>query len=1127
MNYFIVNTIKVVRDFFNHKLIGNHFLRQSLVISYFCFAGILQLHAQPKYSRFGHLTVDDGLSSNLIRCIYRDSKDYLWLGTGEGLDKYNSSEIEKYRFEKNRLGSISSNDILCIYEDKGKNLWFGTVNGLNLFDPVNNNFRVFINNPADNNSINSNYISSITEDGHGDLWILTGENCLNKWVSKSKSFIRYQFENKHEDLDARPSRMIATDSKGRLWIISFGRGIYCFEPESGKFTKYDDPNIDFGNDCFKSLYIDNQDKIWITTDGNGFFSYDPVTHKFEQFGSKGDYKGTNQKTILDVIPEDGQHLLLAVDQGGINRFNKISKKFEYFMYDNTNDEGLNNNGIWCFHRDREGILWIGTSGGGINYYNPKKYKFKKFNYKGSNQNSLSYNNVTCFYEDYKGLIWIGTDGGGVNIYDQETGRFTIFKHHYSNPFSISGNAVRCIAEDKEHDMWIGTWDAGLDRYDRKTGNFFHYMPENNNPSSISGRTIWNLVIDKNDTTWLGTYDIGTDLFEKNKGVIRRFRTNSNNPKGSIGKRDWEFFTDSERNVWISTTDGLNFYDSKTNSLKKYFFKDNVISAFCKDKEGNLWVGTNANGLYFCRPDGTIINIYNIQSGLPNNRIQAIIEDKSGNIWISSNGGISRFDHKTQKFRNYSKEDGLQGDQFKEQSCLITRKGEIYFGGYNGFNSFYPDSLKDNDFIPPVYITDFQIFNKPVVYGGSGAQFQTHIDEAKELTMNWKQSVFSFSFNAINYTYPEKNLYAYIMDGFEKEWNYTNSSRRYVTYTNLDPGTYTFKVKASNNDGVWNEKGVSLSIIILPPWWKTLWFRLIMISTIIFVLVFIFISRVRHLKNQKILLEKLVTVKTAELQEKNDMLIKQTGELNESNILLEERRQHIEELNASKDKFFSIIAHDLKNPFQTIIGFSEMQEEQIKTADFAGIEEYAGLINTSAVETLRLLENLLEWAKSQTGKILFNPVLINLGELFNEEFIVLNDMAITKNIELKSCFTDNLTIIADKNMIKTILRNLISNAIKFTHKNGKVEVKAIVDNKQVEISVSDSGIGMTKETIAKLFRIDANVSTRGTENEKGTGLGLFLCKEFVEKHGGKIWVESESGKGSTFRFFIPLNINSSE
>ncbi|HUX58988.1 MAG TPA: ATP-binding protein [Bacteroidales bacterium] len=496
------------------------------------------------------------------------------------------------------------------------------------------------------------------------------------------------------------------------------------------------------------------------------------------------------------------------------------------------------------------------------------------------------------------------------------------------------------------------------------------------------------------------------------------------------------------------------------------------------------------------------------------------------LWISTTNGISRFNRRTQKFRNYSKGDGLQGDEFIRQSFMKTRKGEIYFGGYNGFNSFYPERLNDNEFIPPVYINDFQIFNKPIDFGVPEGQFPTYISEAKEIHLTWQQSVFSFSFNGINYTYPEKNQYAYIMEGFETEWNYTNTYRRYVTYTNLNPGEYTFRVRASNNDEKWNDEGVSLRIIILPPWWNTLWFKLILMFTVIFIVGFIFLSRVRQLKNQKLLLEQLVTVKTAELQEKNSMLIKQKEELYNSNILLEERRQNIEELNASKDKFFSIIAHDLKNPFQTIIGFSEMQKEEIKSGNFASIEEYARLINTSAVSTFRLLENLLEWANSQRGKILFKPIQFNLDELFIEELVALNDMALSKNVELKNSLADNLVITADKNMVKTIFRNLISNAIKFTHRNGKVEIAAKIKDNHVEISVSDNGIGMTKESMLKLFRIDVTLTTRGTENEKGTGLGLLLCKEFVEKHGGKIWVETDPGKGSTFKFNLPLNINPS-
>jgi signal transduction histidine kinase len=620
------------------------------------------------------------------------------------------------------------------------------------------------------------------------------------------------------------------------------------------------------------------------------------------------------------------------------------------------------------------------------------------------------------------------------------------------------------------------------------------MPDEKKPYSISNKTIWNLFIDHNNTLWVSIYNVGIDLFDIKTGkVLNRFRPDPDKPGSISGNNSWFFFEDDEKKMWVCTQNGLDLFDSAANSFKVFKFPDNDIGSFYKDKSGYLWVGTNTKGLFVCSPDGTILKTYDVTNILPNNRIHAIIQDKKGDIWISSNNGISRINPDIQSVRNYSREDGLQGDQFYQQSFLKTRKGELYFGGYSGLNSFFPDSLKDNDFIPPVYITDFQIFNKPVVYAVPGAQFPTHISEADEIRLNWNQSVFSFSFAAINYIHPKKNQYAYIMEGFEKDWNYTDASRRYVTYTNLDPGEYTFKVKASNNDNVWNEKGTSLKIIILPPWWKTLWFRAIGLSIIIFVVFALFRTRVLQLKKQQMLLEETVAKKTAELNE----------------------------LNASKDKFFSIIAHDLKNPFNTIIGFSEMMKESVKLNDSATFYEYAVMINTSAVQTFKLLENLLEWANSQRGKLEFLPMPVNLKELVKDELLMAEEMAMGKSIELICDVDESLTILADKNMIRTILRNLISNAIKFTHRNGKVIISARISHKHVDVSVSDNGIGMTQATISKLFRLDANLSTRGTDNEKGTGLGLFLCKEFVEKHGGKIWVISEIGKGSTFNFRLPL------
>ena len=1015
------------------------------------------------------------------------------MGTDVGLDRFDSYQVKKYRQNNKFQGSISSNILTCIYEDHDKNLWFGTYDGLNLYSPSGDNFKVFKNNSLDNSSLNSNCITGIVEDKKGILWVVTDGSCLNRWDSKNQTFIRYQFESKRHGLSVRPSRMAAVDSKGSIWIGPITQGLISFDPETGKFTRYNDPSVDFQSNSYKSLYIDNLDKIWVATDGIGFFSFDPANLKFEHFGTGGKGRGTNLNFILDIIPENDRYLLLAVDQGGINRFDKLTRTFEYIMYESTNEDGLNNNGILCFHRDREGILWIGTSGGGINYYNPKKERFKLFTHTG-NPNSISYDFIGSLFEDHDGLIWIGTDGGGLNVYDPKTGHFEVFKNDPFNPYSISGNVIRGIAEDKDHDLWIGTWDAGLNRYDRKSRRFIRYMHDEKKLSSISDKTIWNLFIDHNNALWISIYNVGIDLFDVKKGeVVSRYRSDPDNPRSLSGNNSWFFYEDNEKKMWVCTQNGLDLFESSTNSFKVFKFPDNDIGSFYKDKSGYLWVGTNTKGLFVCSPDGTILKTYDVSNILPNNRIHAIIQDNKGDIWISSNNGISRINPDIQSIRSYNKEDGLQGDQFYQQSFLKTRKGELYFGGYSGLNSFFPDSLKDNDFIPPVYITDFQIFNKPVVYAVQGAQFPTHISEAKEIRLHWDQSVLSFSFAAINYIHPKKNQYAYIMEGFEKAWNYTDASRRYVTYTNLDPGEYTFKVKASNNDGVWNEKGTSLKIIVLPPFWKTLWFRVIVLSLIIFIIFEVFRSRVRQLKKQQMLLEESVAKKTAELNE----------------------------LNASKDKFFSIIAHDLKNPFNTIIGFSEMMKESVKLNDSSTFYEYAVMINTSAVQTFKLLENLLEWANSQRGKLEFLPIPLNLKELVKDELLMAEEMAIGKNIELKCEVDESLTILADKNMTRTILRNLISNAVKFTRRNGKVNIVARISHKFVDISVSDNGIGMSPASISKLFRLDANMSTRGTDNEKGTGLGLFLCKEFVEKHGGKISVVSDAEKGSTFNFTMPL------
>jgi signal transduction histidine kinase/ligand-binding sensor domain-containing protein len=1079
------------------------------------FAGI-----QINHQSFDHLTVNDGLSSNRIWRIFRDSKDFLWISTDLGLDRYDSYEFIHYRFDEKKAGTISSDNVLCIFEDLDKNLWFGTSDGLNLYDPITDSFKIFKHNQEDKNSINGNKVNSIIQDKSGTIWFITDGDCINKWVPQTQTFVRYPFGIKKKGLFPRPTDMIASDSKGNLWVVSLDRGIFRFDPQSGTFTKFEDPSADLGVHCYKSIYIDSQDKIWITSDDNGFFSYDQATNHFEKFGSNGDGKGTNKIKIISLIPEGDNRFLLAVDQGGINVFNKTTKTFEYITYDLTNEDGLNNNGIWCFHRDREGILWIGTSGGGINYINPNKSRFKLYRHNG-NPNSLSYSFTGCFFEDHEGMIWIGTDGGGVNVFDPHTEKFLVYKNNPKDPFSISGNVIRSISEDKDNNIWIGTWGMGLNRFDRKTRKFYHYLQDPQNPSSISGNSIWNLTFDKNDLLWLGIQGNGINLFDKKKQVIERFVSSNSDSNSISDNKIWLIYPDDENNVWVCTQNGLSLYNPENKSFKVYNFPDNNIHAVWRDKSANLWVGSNTKGAYYCKPDGTIIKTYNTSSGLPNNRIQAIVGDNHENIWFSTGFGISQFNHETGKFRNYTKDDGLQGDEFYLQTSLKTRKGEIYFGGFNGFNVFFPDSLKDNDFIPPVYLTDFQIFNKPVTYGLHESNFQTNITVAKEITLEPDQSVFSFSFAAINYTNPAKNHYAYMMVGFDKDWNYTNASRRYVTYTNLNPGHYTFRVKASNNDDLWNDQGVSLEITILPPWYKTILFKSIALICLCFGIYSIYYIRLKLYRDKEKELSVLVEKRTHEITLANKQLIQNQYLIKSQAHTIQEANDKLIKLNKTKDRIFSIIAHDLRNPFNVVSGFSGLLLEDFRSMSPETIHMYLNLISNSSKNGNILLENLLQWSRSQTGAIAFEPIRLNMLMVAQETINLLEGDAFKKKIKIQVNIDPNLNVEADEKMLQTILRNLLSNAIKFTHETGSIIIYSVTNSNHIEVCVSDSGLGIPKGKLPLLFKIETNTSTKGTSQESGTGLGLILCREFVEKHGGKIWVETIEGNGSNFKFTLPF------
>jgi len=1067
-----------------------------LIVSFLLTTFVPDVVAQPKRLQFKHLTSDDGLSSSIITSVIQDNKGFVWIGTYDGLNRYDGFNFVVYRNIYGDSTSLTNNVIRTMIEDHNNILLIGTQHGLCRYDRDKNSF---LNYMIDNSSPLKGLdciVSKIKEDSLGNLWLATNIGLI--YFDRIKNqIIRYTSDPKNTgSLSNDYLEAVLIDKENRLWITT-RKGLNLFLPQTGTFKRIirsENDTTDLATINFTDLAEDQTGNLWFgSTMGLYCLKNNPeakITNLVHYSNDPRNKHSLSLNQIKSLYVDNSNNLWIGTENGGLDLFDRQNQRFWHNKKDDYDQRSLNNESIQTIYQDKIGNLWIGTFTGGLNIALINRDGIISYQNLPGAPFSLSHNTVTCFLEDHNDQIWVGTDGGGLNHFDEPTNRFMHFDMDNS---PVKSNSILCILEDHKNHIWFGTWAGGLVNFDARTRTFKILTTKN---SDILDNNIYAIAEGQNNDLWLGSFNYGLIHYNIN---LNKFTDYTPENSGLINRMIIKIKKFSKGRLLIGSTNGFQIFSPENNNFLTYLSdpKDTnslsypTITDILVENDSCIWIGTR-NGLNRFNPNTGTFNRYFIKDGLAGNNIKGIILDESGVLWVTTGNGVCRFDYKNKKIKNFSRTDGLQGNEFSERSILKTKKGGLLMGGTRGFSLIYPVKIIENKNIPNVLITDLKIFNESVEPGVRNSPLVKNITETKNLVLSYRQSVLTFYFAVMDFTAPDKNRYAYKMEGFDKDWIYTINKRE-ATYTNLSPAEYVFRVKGSNNDDKWNETGTSIIITIRPAWWNTLWFRLIIILAVILIFALFLFSRFRQLKNQKMILEKTVALKTAELKE----------------------------LNASKDKFFSIIAHDLKNPFGSIIGISEILKEETKASANFVLENYATIINNSAVQTFMLLENLLEWANSQRGKIQFTPVSIDLNVLISEEFNILYDRAKEKRIELINSLQDNLMIIADKNMIKTILRNLISNAIKFTNKNGKVEVKALINNVNLEISVSDNGIGMSEEIKVKLFKLDGNLSTRGTEDEKGTGLGLILCKEFVEKHGGKIWVESEEGKGSVFRFTIPL------
>ena len=760
-------------------------MSRALVILILALVGFFAASAQQKIF-FHHLTVKDGLSQGGVNCILQDSQGFMWFGTQDGLNRYDG-----YRFT------------------------------------------IFKHDPADPKTLNGSWVLSITEDSSGTLWVRTQDKptMLNRFDRLTGTFSQVPRDR------VKLPRMRMNSVKPDLvepsevrWHGEIGEGLTRFDPATGKttFYKHDPANPkSLIDDRVYSICVDHLGIIWIGTK-EGLDRLDVMTGTFLHFRHDDSNPNSLSDNWVWPIMEDRSGVLwVGTYRGGLNRFDRATGRFTHYKHDESDPRSLSGDQLYSLYQDRSGMIWVGMNDLGVDRFHPELGAFAHYSHDPSAQSSLIDNNILCMYVDRSGTSWIGTRSG-LERFDRAKGTFRHYQHDASDPKSIGDNQTQCFLEDHTGSLWIGLVSSGLDRFDRKTGVFTHYRHDPSDPTSLSDNRVYALCEDRRGQIWVGTYGGGLNCFEPAKGTFRLF-VHNDSIAGSLGGRGvFALCEDHEGTLWVGTFgSGLDRFDPKSATFIHYkhddadakSLSDDLVACLYEDYTGTLWVGTTG-GLN--RPDsatGTFKH-YRVKDGLPNDIVFGILEDVHGNLWLSTDKGLSRFDPQHQTFRNYDYNDGLQGDEFNQNAyAKDPRTGEMYFGGSNGFNVFQPDSVKDNPYVPPIVFSSFTRYNtddkegKPIEEKG--------IDAKSQITLSYKDNVANFEFAALNFYNNFKNQYAYKLEGFSDNWIQLGTERR-ATFTNLDAGEYTLRVKGSNNDGVWNSEGAALRLVVTPPWWRTKW-----------------------------------------------------------------------------------------------------------------------------------------------------------------------------------------------------------------------------------------------------------------------------------------------------------------